>query len=327
MKLLITIYYPFELWCAPPWLSERLRKEFPQLTVVQLPDYEGVEKEIADANIFVGWSLRPEQFRAARQLRWIHSTATGVHQLMSPELRASDVILTNARDVHGPVVAEHALAVIYAMAKRLPWAMRYQARRHWAQQDMWNEHPRPREVAGTVLLVVGLGGIGGELAKHAAAVGMHVIAVREHPEKGSGPAHEVFGLDELNTVLPRADFVVVAAPLTPRTERLINAERLSLMRPDAYLVNVSRGQLVDETALAAALRERRIAGAALDVFNQEPLPPDSPFWELENVLITPHTAAVTEKQWERHYALLAENLRRFLSGRTLLNIVDKLEGY
>jgi phosphoglycerate dehydrogenase-like enzyme len=327
VKLLISIYYPFELWCAPEWLSERLRKDFPQLTVVQLPDYKGIEKEIVDADIFVGWSLRPEQVTAARKLRWIHSTATGVHQLMSPELRASDVIVTNARDVHGPVVAEHALAVIFAMAKRLPWAMHYQAQHHWAQQDMWNERPRPREVTGAVLVIVGLGGIGHTLAGHAAAVGMHVIAVREHPEKGSGPAHEVHGMDDLNAVLPRADYVVIAAPFTPRTQHLVNAGSLSYMRADAYLINVSRGPLVDEAALLAALGERRIAGAALDVFNEEPLPPDSPFWALDNVLVTPHTAAVTEKQWERHYTLLAENLRRFLSGRSLLNLVDKSEGY
>ena len=327
MKLLVTVYYEFELWCAPSWFGERLQAAFPQLRVVQLPDYTRVGEEITDADIFVGWSLRPEQIRSAKQLRWIHSTAAAVHQFMTPELRVSDIILTNCRDVHGPVVAEHALALILALAKRLPSAIRHQSRRHWGQQEMWKECPRPREVAGATLTLVGIGGIGRELAQRAAALGMRVIAVREHPEKGSETAHEVFGMHQLDEVLGRADYVVLAAPQTPRTQRLIDAGRLARMRPEAYLVNVSRGALIDEPALVAGLRERQIAGAALDVFDEEPLPASSPFWELDNVLITPHTAAVTEKLWERHYAIVAENLRRFLEGRPLLYVVDKAKGY
>src|SRR5205823_6829867 len=151
-------------------------------------------------------------------------------------------------------------------------------------------------------------------AQLARALGMHVIAVREHPERGAENSNEVFGPDRLRQVLARSDYVVVAAPARAETHHLINAERLAQMKKDAYLINVSRGVLVDEAALAEALRERRIGGAALDVFEQEPLPGDSPLWMLENVLITPHTAGLTSRMWERHYAHFSANLRRHLAG-------------
>jgi phosphoglycerate dehydrogenase-like enzyme len=327
VKLLITLHHRFDLWNAPAWLAKRLRADFPQLEVVQLPNYDRLTKEIADAEIYVGWSLRAEQLAAAKKLHWIHSTAAAVHQLMIPELRVSSIVLTNARDVHGPVVAEHAIALLMALAKRLPTAMRYQRQQVWAQEQMWRETPPPREVAGAKLLLLGLGSIGQRIAISAKALGMHVIAVREHPEKGSGEAHEVHGMEKLDGLLGRADYVLIVAPLTPATRDLFNAQRLAKMRNDAYLINVARGPIVNEAALARALQTKQIAGAALDVFAAEPLPDDSALWKLENVLITPHTAAVTEKLWERHYVLLRENVQRYLVGRPLLNVVDKFKGY
>lgn len=327
MKLLILLHHRFELWNPPDWFGERLRQEFPQLEVVHLRSYEGAESELRDAEVLVTWSLRAEQFAQAKKLRWIHSPAAAVHKLIVPELVASDVILTNARSVHGPVVAEHAIAMLLAMAKKLPQAERFQAKHIWSQQQLWNDRARPREVAGATLAVIGLGGIGAETARLASALGMRVLAVREHPEKGAGPAAEVFGYDQLARVLGQADYVVVAAPLTPRTGGLMNAERLRQMKPDAYLINVARGALVDEPALIQALQQRKLAGAALDVFSAEPLPADSPLWDLDNVLITPHTAAVTDRLWTRHYELLSDNLRRFLAGEPLRGIVDKQKGY
>ena len=274
------------------------------------------------------WSLRPEQLRAARKLRWIHSPAAAVHALMIPEIVAGDVVVTNARDVHGPVVAEHVIALVLALAKRLPSAFRYQQQSLWAQGQIWRESPHPREIAGATLGLVGLGSIGLETAKRAAGLGMKVIAVREHADQATEPSVvKVFGPNELDQMLQASDYVVLAAPLTPRTRALINHERLRQMKPDAYLINVSRGALLDQAALLDALRQHRIAGAALDVFEQEPLPPDSPLWRTENMVITPHTAALTDKLWERHYTLLSENLRRFLAGAPLLNVVDKKRGY
>ncbi|MGO9517853.1 MAG: D-2-hydroxyacid dehydrogenase [Candidatus Korobacteraceae bacterium] len=327
MKLLIALYHRFELWQMPSWFSERLRGEFSQLEVVHLPNYDRVTEELADAEIAISWSLRGEQIKTAGKLRWIHSTAAAVHQLMTPELRASDIVVTNARDVHGPVVAEHALALAFALAKRLPEAVRHQQQKHWAQHDLWCAEPRTRELSGATMTIIGLGAIGGPLAKLAKSLGSRVVGVREHPENGGEGADTVCGFDKLDWALHEADFVVLAVPVTPKTHHLMNARRLAQLKPGAYLINVGRGVLIDEDALVQSLRAQSFAGAALDVTTEEPLPQESPLWQMENVLITPHIAGLTERMWERHYAHYAENLRRYLAGEPLLSVVDKQRGY
>jgi len=328
MKLLIVFHHRFDYWNVPLWFAERLRKEFAPLEVVRLASYEGVEEEIRDAEVVITWSLRPEQIEPARKLRWIHSPAAAVHQLLFPELVGRDIIITNGRDVHGPVVAEHVIAMILALAKKLPQASRFQHRRAWGQEELWNSRPHPREVAGATLGLVGLGTIGRSAARHASGLGMRVVAVREHPEKANPEGVEqVFASSQLDALLAQSDYVVLAAPVTSATHNLINAAGLAKMKPDACLINVSRGQLVDEDALVQALGNHKIGGAALDVFVEEPLPSSSPLWDFENVLITPHTAGLTEKQWERQYAVVAENLRRYLNRQPLLAIVDQQKGY
>jgi len=327
VKLLIALYHRFHPWIAPQWFSERLRTDFPQLEVVQLPDYERITEEIADADLAIAWSLRGDQIAAAKKLRWIHSTAAAVHALMSPELRASDIVVTNARAVHGPVVAEHAMSLVFAMAKRLPEAAKFQALQHWAQQEICETVPRPRELEDATIVIVGFGSIGTSLAKLARALGMRVVAVREHAEKRSDLADAMYGFEDLNRALGEGDFVVLATPVTEKTRHLMNAERLEHLKADAYLINVGRGVLIDEEALQHALRAKRFAGAALDVTAEEPLPPGSPLWTAENVFITPHTAGFAEKMWERHYVAYTENLRRYLAGEPLLWMVDKNAGY
>jgi phosphoglycerate dehydrogenase-like enzyme len=326
-KLLICLRHPFELWNAPTWFSERLRQEFPQVNVVHLPDYKRVDEEIVDAEIVIAWSIRPEQILAAKKLRWIHSPAAAVHQLIFPELVHSDIVLTNSREVHGPVVAEHVIALIFALAKKIPDSVRLQGKHVWGQQTLWDELPRVREVAGATVGLIGLGSIGRAVAKSAKALGMRVIAVREHPEKGSESAEALFGPAQIDEVFRQADYIVLAAPVTDNTKAIANAERLALMKADACLINVGRGPLVDEPALVVALREKKIGGAALDVFQKEPLAADSPLWDIPNLLITPHTAALTDKLWERHYAQFSDNLRRHLNGEPLLAVVDKRKGY
>ena len=326
-KLLICVRHPFDQWNAPLWFSERLREGFPQVNVVHLPDYTRVDEEILDAEIVIAWSIRPEQIATAKKLRWIHSPAAAVHQLIFPELVDSEIVLTNAREVHGPVVAEHVIALILALAKKIPGSVRLQEKHVWGQQILWDEQPRVREVAGATVGLVGFGSIGRAAGKGAKALGMRVIAVREHPEKGSEGADAVFGPAQIDEVFRQADYIVLAAPVTASTKAIANSERLALMKPDACLINVGRGPLVDEDALAAGLREKKIGGAALDVFPKEPLAADSPLWDVPNLLITPHTAALTDKLWERHYSLFSENLRRYLNGEPLLAVVDKRKGY
>lgn len=328
MKLLILIHHRFALWNAPGWLTEKLQHEFPQIEVVHLSTYADLDRHIADAEILITWSVLADQIKNARKLRWIHSPAAAVHQLMYPELIESDILLTNAREVHGPVVAEHVLAQIFALAKKIPHAVRLQQKHLWGQDTLWNELPRVREIAGATLGLIGVGSIGREVARHAAALGMRVIAVREHPEKGRPEGvKDVLAPSELDELLAQSDYVVLAAPLTLSTTGLMNAARVAKMKTQACLINVSRGPLVDEAALTDALRTHRLGGAALDVFPREPLPSESPLWDLDNLLITPHTAALTDKLWSRHYQLMRENLRRYLAHEPLLAVVDKGKGY
>lgn len=327
MKLLIALHHRFHPWIAPPWFSERLRNDFPQVEMVQLPNYDRITEEIVDAELAIAWSLRGDQIAAAKKLRWVHSTAAAVHGLMTVELQASDIIVTNARAVHGPVVAEHAMSLVFALAKRLPEAAKHQSQRHWAQQEICETAPRPRELRDATMVIVGFGSIGTALAKLARAFGMRVVGVREHPEKGSELADAMYGFADLNRALSEGDFVVLATPVTEKTRHLMNALRLEHLQSDAYLINVGRGVLIDEEALQHALRANRFAGAALDVTAEEPLPPGSPLWTMENVFITPHTAGFAEKMWERHYVAYTENLRRYLTGEPLLWTVDKSAGY
>src|SRR6202166_5027339 len=327
MKLLIFVHHPFDQWNAPAWFSKRLQQQFPQLNVVSLPDYKRVDDEIIDAEIVIAWSIKPEQIAAAKKLRWIHSPAAAVHQLMFPELIHSEIVLTNAREVHGPVVAEHVMALIFALAKKISASVRLQQKHVWGQQILWDELPRIREVAGATLGMIGLGSIGRPVVKSAKALCMGVYAVREHPEKGSEGADEVFGPGQIDEIFRRSDYIVLATPVTESTKAIASFERLALMKSDACLINVGRGPLVDENALSAALRGKKIGGAALDVFPKEPLTADSPLWDVPNLLITPHTAALTDKLWERHYALCSRNLVRDLTGQLLLAVVDKRKGY
>jgi phosphoglycerate dehydrogenase-like enzyme len=326
-KIAVLLHDHFEMWRPPPWFLEKLRAEFPQVEVVLSARKQDDDDALRGADILIGWSLSPEQLRAATSLRWIYSITAAIDQFLYPELISSDIALTNAGRVHGPVVAEHAIAMLLALAKRLPSATRYQQRRKWAMEAIWNEQPRPCEIRAANVVVVGLGSIGAEVASMAAALKMYVIGVREHPERGAAGSHEVVGYDSLDSAIARADFVVLAAPLTERTRHLVDSRRLQLFKPTAFLMNVSRGALVDEGALVKTLRDRKIAGAALDVFEEEPLSRWSPLWKMPHVLITPHTAFLTENVWQRHYDVFAANLKLYLAGQPLEGVVDTKRGY
>jgi phosphoglycerate dehydrogenase-like enzyme len=328
MKLLIVVHHRFDLWNVPAWFGERLAREFPQLQITLRDSYDGVEADLSEAEIIFTISLRAEQLAVTRNLRWVHAPSAAVHQLLFPELINSAVVVTNSREVHGPVVAEHVMALIFALAKKLPEAARFQQQHVWGQEAIWNDGAHPREIAGATVGLIGVGSIGQRVAQMASALGMGVIAVREHVEKGNPDGVDaIFPPSKLDEMIRQSDYVVLAAPLIAATQGLINAERLAAMKPDACLINVGRGAQVDEAALVEALRTHRIAGAALDVFEREPLPADSPLWALENLLITPHTAGLTEKLWHRHYELFSDNLRRYLAGQPLRFVVDKQKGY
>ena len=326
-KLVICVWHHFSLWNPPPEMAARIRECWPEMRVMHVPNYDGLAAELPDTDIFVGFSLRPEQFGPARKLKWLHSTAAGVGQLMYPELRKSGIEVTNASGVHTIPMAEHILGMLVAMVRRFPDCFRYQQQAHWAQQELWDLPVRPRELHGQTLLLIGFGAVGRAVAMAVRALGMRVWAVTRSGEGDRELAEKVAPVERLHEVLPEADFVILAAPETPETRRMIGAPEFACMKASAYFMNVSRGALLDEPALIAALERRAIAGAALDVASQEPLPPDSPLWKLENAFITPHMSAVSEHLWTRQTDLLITNLERWFSGDELLNRVDLERGY
>ena len=223
-KLLICVWHPFTLWRPPADAAVHVRRRWPEMKVVHLPNYEHINDELPDTDIFVGYSLRPDQFARAHKLKWIHSTAAGVAQLMYPELHASNVVVTNARGVHAIPIAEHILGTLIALARHFPAATRYQLERRWAQQEIWDHPLRPRELAGQVLLIVGFGAIGRELARRTKPLGMKIWAVTRSGSADPELAERVLPATQLEEVLPEADFIVLAAPETRETRRLIRSE-------------------------------------------------------------------------------------------------------
>ncbi len=326
-KLLICVWHEFTLWRPPADVAVQVRKHWPEMRVVHLPTYDHMEAELPDVDIFVGYSLRPQQFLLAKKLKWIHSTAAGVGQLMFPELKASSVVVTNASGIHTVPMAEHILGTLVALARHFPDCVRHQAARHWAQQEIWDKPLRPRELAGQTLLIIGFGAIGRELARRVRPLGMQIWAMTRSGTGDASLADRILPVAQLDAVIHQADYVVLAAPETPATHHMIGAKQLAAMKPTAYLINVARGTLVDEAALIETLEKRAIAGAALDVTSEEPLPAESPLWGLENVFITPHMSAASEYLWDRQTDLLLQNLERWFSGRELINRVDLQRGY
>ena len=277
-----------------------------------------LDRRIAEADVLVVSGLwRHALLERAPRLRLIQSIGAGVDQFPRDALAARGIRLASARGVNARAVSEHAMALILALARKLPEARDNQRQRVWRGM-IGDPEAREDELGGKTLVVVGLGAIGARLAALAKAFDMRVIGVRRNVAAGGGGADAVRALGELRSLLPEADVVALACPLTPETEKLIDAEALGRMKPSAVLVNVARGRCVDEGALIAALAARRIAGAGIDVTVEEPLAPSSPLWTMENVLLTPHTAGETRRYEDNVLAILMENLDRLWQGETTL---------
>jgi phosphoglycerate dehydrogenase-like enzyme len=292
------------------------------------PPSELLER-IVEAEVFCGFGIRREPFLAGRRLRWVHSAAAGVRASLFEEMRHSDVLFTNSGGVYADPMAEHALAMILYFARGLDVAVTARPEKRWEHARLAGVDSPLHELPGCVLGIVGYGRIGSALGRRASALGMRVRAIRR-TLGALPPPPEVKRLDGpegLAELLSESDFVAITLPETHETTQLIGAQELALMQPGAVLLSLSRGSIVDETALLEALTERRLRGAGLDVFRHEPLPADHPFWELENVLVTPHVSGTSERFWERQTDLIVRNIRRYLAGEELENQVDKERGY
>jgi len=305
---------------------DRLRREVPEARIRVCTSPEALRAVLRDADALIGGaSITAEEVAAAPRLRWVQATIAGIEGFLIPALRERPIVLTNFSGIAAPSIAEHVLALMLAFARGLPPLLRRQDRREW--DDNHADAPPTFELAGQTLGIIGLGDIGEELARRAHALGMHVLATDRDAADTPAYIEALLPSERLPDLLADADHVALCLPLTSATERLIGRDELARMGPSAYLYNVGRGELVDQEALVAALRDGTIAGAGLDVATPEPLPADSPLWALPNVLITGHTAGRTPLYWERGIELLIDNVRRFLAGEELRNTVDTRAGY
>ena len=324
---MICVWHPFTEWRPKPAMAEAIHKRWPEMRVLHLPNYDHLAKELPDADIFVGYSLRPEQLKEAKKLKWIHSTAAGVAQLMYSELRDSGIMVTNPSGIFSVPMAEHTMGLLLALARNFPDSVRGQDRARWAQQEIWDQPQHLTELNGKVLLIVGYGSIGREVAKRAKAFDMRVWGVTRSGRGEQAYVENIFAVSQLAEALPDADYVMICAPETAETKDLIGAAEIAKMKRGARLINVARGSLLDETALVQALERGALGGAALDVAQTEPLPAESPLWKAPNLFITPHTSGVSDRLWDRQTAILIDLLERWFAGQDLFNQVDFARGY
>ena len=289
------------------------------------------EQELANvmpgADVFVGWHFPRAHFAAAKRLRWIHSASAGIEANLFPEAVASDVILTNSTGLHDVCIPEHVLGQMLVLARNFHEALRLQARHEWGRFQIISHGASIRELHGSHLAILGAGPIGRNLAHLARALGMRVRVMRRDASRSLPDVEAVVAPGAMMELLAWADWVVCALPLTAETRGLIGTEALRAMRSSTYLINVGRGETVDEEALLQALRSGAIAGAALDVFVEEPLPAAHPFWSLPNLVLTPHISGYMPNYFQKALALFEDNLDRYVHGRPLRNVVDKQLGY
>jgi phosphoglycerate dehydrogenase-like enzyme len=319
---------------------ERIQSVAPGSRIVNLSVEGLADGPVDDVEVLLrGWLVAEAFDRLlvrAPHLTWVHSATSGVERALTPAALARDVLVTNARGVFSRPIAEHVLLMILAVSRHLPQLIELQHERTWQPLE-------GRELRELTIGIVGYGSLGRAVASLASAFGARVIAMRRRPdapdESGSGAADDpeafpfepridhVVGPDGLHELLAESDIVVLAAPLTAETEGMIDEAAVAAMKRDAWLINVARGRLIDDTSLIRALRENRIGGAALDAFRDEPLPVSSPYWELPNVILTPHTAWSSARVLDRSIDLFCDNLVRFSRGEPLRNVVDPAAGY
>ncbi len=314
----------------PSSLIEKVQNVSARVKIYQSDDKEEILKIIQDTEILFVHDLSREMLLKAKKLKWIQTKYVGVDDLLYPEVVNSDVIVTNAAGVNSIAVAEHAIGLMLCLSRKLPYFIKNQPKKRWRTSN-GDLTFRLEELSGKTLGIIGVGKIGTEIAKRAKCLGMKVLATRRN-SYASTPEQvdELVPIERLKELLSQSDFVVIQLPLTRETEGIIGENELRSMKPTAYIINASRGKLIQEDKLIQALKEGWIAGAGLDTFAVEPLPKTSPLWEATNVIITPHVAGsarLTPKYLERLVEIFCENLKRFLNNQNMINVIDKRRGY
>ncbi|WP_109688282.1 D-2-hydroxyacid dehydrogenase [Tumebacillus permanentifrigoris] len=300
-----------------------IREIAPALDIRVFKSIDDAKQDLADAQIMItyGEDLTPELVAACPNLKWIQVISAGLELMPFPALDARDILVTNARGIHKVPMAEYTIGLILMFSRRFVELYRNQ------QKRLWDRTIRIDELSGQTLGIIGAGAIGSEIAKRAQAFGMHTLGVAATQREVAG-IDEMFDSSGLDHVLQRSDYIVVIVPLTDQTRGLIGAREIGLMKESAVLINIARGLVVDEHALLTALQAQKIRGAGLDVFVEEPLPEDHPFWSLENVVLTPHLSSRSPKYMERAQEIFRHNLRVYTSGvGEMINVIDTKKGY
>ncbi|MBC7790672.1 MAG: D-2-hydroxyacid dehydrogenase [Anaerolineae bacterium] len=341
-RLVADLYASAKQWSLPELGAEEIRNQAPEGWTVDIvsaatvsdgdggqPASEAALSAIADAEAYFGFGVSRDLFLAATKLKWIHSAAAGVGSLLFDEMLRSEVIVTNSAGIHAVPIAEYVVGGILYLLRSFDVAIDQQRNRVWNKDPFVGAGSRMREMGDCRVVIVGAGGLGGAVAERLAALGARCVGVRRNPKKGVPPGFDrVEAAGALAELATGCDVLVITAPDTKETRELVTADILDRLSPGAIVVNVSRGSLLDEEALAARLATGRLRGAVLDVFSEEPLPSESPLWTLPGVLLTPHVSGVTRSGfWRRELALFFDNWHRYASGRPLRNVVDKTAGY
>lgn len=327
MNVLISIQQRVPQWQIPPEGVAALRARFPHIEFLYATTGEERARGLAACDVAYTWILTAAELAAAPRLHWLHTSAVAVETLCLPELFARGVIVTNTRGVQAVPIAEHVLAVVLGLAKQLPFVWENQRVARWAQGEFTGDR-LPWLLRGRTLGLIGIGTIGGEIARRARAFGMRVVAMRRRAHQGTVTGVDaVYTPEQLPELLAQSHVLVVAAPLTPHTRGLIGAREFAQLPRGAVFVNVGRAKIVITDALVAALRSGHLGGASLDVFPQEPLPPEHPLWTCPNVILTPHTSGFRQGHWEEVVDLFAENLERWERGEELRFRVRPELGY
>jgi D-2-hydroxyacid dehydrogenase (NADP+) len=327
MRVLIYISWPVKAWCIDDAHVATLRERFPDVDFVYAATAQDARRHVEDVDVAFTPFMTPEMVAAAARLRWVHSSAAAVEGLLPlAHLAARGIVVTNSRGVQAIPMAEHVMGGLLVLSRRLDRILDAQRDRRWIQNELSDDWPWM--LHGQTMTIVGLGTIGVEVAKRAHAFGMSVTGVRRRAtEPRPSFVDRVFGADQLNEALAGSDVLVLSAPGVASTQRMIGAEQLALLNDGAVVVNVARGQIIDEEALRTALASGKLRGAVLDVFDREPLDEASPLWSMPNVVITPHTSGFRASHWDEVTDLFTDNLRRYQRGEELRNPVDAAAGY
>jgi D-2-hydroxyacid dehydrogenase (NADP+) len=326
MKVLISIQQPVAQWQIPADGVDALRKRFPDIEFMHATSAEQRADGLKACDVAYTWILKGDEAATAPQLKWVHTSAVAVETICLNDLFARGIIVSNTRGVQSVPIAEHVMAVLLAFAKQLPFALEHQRQAAWAQNQFMGER-LPWLLKGRTLGLIGIGTIGSEIASRANAFGMRVIAMRRRATASVAGIERMFGPEQLYPFLSQCHVLVIAAPLTPQTHSLLGEAQLAQLPKGAIVINVGRAKIIDTDALMHALASGHLGGASLDVFPQEPLPPEHRLWKMPNVILTPHTSGFRQGHWDEVVELFGDNLDRFRRGEPLKFRVEPELGY